>query len=114
MNLLLQAELVTQQGDSDGISYKSTISVSCQIFVNNYVGDWIYVQVLMKWSTHYWNIIFDVLGESRLQSDFSNSLLIEAQMSLANAALFKCDTSKALRLYSQVKTPQAAWNQSQV
>lgn len=35
-------------------------------------------------------------------------------MSLANAALYQHDTGRALRLYSRVKTPQAAWNQSQV
>lgn len=52
-----------------------------------------------------------MLSESQLQFD---ALLIEAQMSLATAALFKCDTNKALRLYSLVNTPQAAWNQSQV
>ena len=49
-----------------------------------------------------------------VESEVSDSLLAEAQMSLANAALYKHDTSKALKLYSQVKTPQAAWNQSQV
>ena len=77
----------------------------------------------MKWSSHYWGIIYDVLsGTPKLEKQFpldlesqiSESLLAEAQMNLANAALYKHDTSKALRLYSQVKTPQAAWNQSQV
>ena len=77
----------------------------------------------MKRSSHYWSIIYDVLSETPalgkqlpvdLESQTPESLLIEAQMNLANAALYKHDTSKALRLYSQVKTPQAAWNQSQV
>ena len=49
-----------------------------------------------------------------LESQTQESLLVEVQMNLANAALYKHDTSKALRLFSQVKTPQAAWNQSQV
>ena len=35
-------------------------------------------------------------------------------MALANIALYKKDTTRALRLYSRVKTPHAAWNQSQV
>ena len=35
-------------------------------------------------------------------------------MALANMALYKKDTTRALRLYSRVKTPHAAWNQSQV
>lgn len=42
------------------------------------------------------------------------SLLEESQMALANIALYKKDTTRALRLYSRVKTPHAAWNQSQV
>ena len=67
--------------------------------------------MLMRWSSHYWSMISDTLSENQLQFD---ALLIEAQMSLATAALFKCDTSEALRLYSLVNTPQAAWNQSQV
>ena len=41
-------------------------------------------------------------------------LIEEAQMALANIALYKKDTVRALRLYSRVKTPHAAWNQSQV
>ena len=44
----------------------------------------------------------------------SDSLLMEAQMSLANIAIYEHDSSRALELYSHVKTPQAAWNQSQV
>ena len=68
----------------------------------------------MRWSSHYWSIISDMLSENQLQFDSSDSLLIEAQMSLATAALFNCDTGRALRLYSLVNTPQAAWNQSQV
>lgn len=81
------------------------------------------LQVLLKWSSHYWSIIYDllsgtlVLGKQLpldLESRTPESLLVEAQMNLANAALYKHDTNKALRLYSQVKTPQAAWNQSQV
>ena len=60
-----------------------------------------------------------LLGKQKIlpldpEYDGSDSLLVEAQMSLANAALYRHDTSRALRLYSQVKTPQAAWNQSQV
>ena len=101
---------MTLRGDSDGTSYKSTISVS-RFKYQAYIGDWIFVQVLMKWSSHYWKIISDVLSESQ---SLCGSLLMEAQMNLANIALVKCDTSRALRLYSQVKTPQAAWNQSQV
>ena len=41
-------------------------------------------------------------------------LVEESQMALANIALYKKDTTRALRLYSRVKTPHAAWNQSQV
>ena len=81
------------------------------------------IQVLLKWSSHYWSIIYNVLSGTPalrkqlpldLESQTPGSLLVETQMNLANAALHKHDTSKALRLYSQVKTPQAAWNQSQV
>lgn len=41
-------------------------------------------------------------------------LLNEARMALADAAVFRSDTSQALGLYSRVKTAQAAWNQAQV
>lgn len=68
----------------------------------------------MRWSSHYWSIISDMLNDNQLHFDLSDSLLVEARMSLATAALFNCDTSRALRLYSLVNTPQAAWNQSQV
>lgn len=44
----------------------------------------------------------------------SESILMEAKMTLANTAIYRHDTTKALKLYSQVQTPQAAWNQSQV
>lgn len=82
--------------------------------------------MLLKWSSHYWSIITEMVsGRKQLsgkkkngsfggEGDVSDSLLAEAQMSLANAALYRHDTSKALKLYSKVKTPQAAWNQSQV
>ena len=42
------------------------------------------------------------------------SLLNEARLALANAAMYRSDTSLALSLYSRVKTAQAAWNQAQV
>ena len=44
----------------------------------------------------------------------NSDLLIEARMALANAALYRQDTAKALSLYSRVKTAHSAWNQSQV
>ncbi len=65
----------------------------------------------MRWSSYYWNIVCDTLSENQLQFD---TLLMEARMSLATAALFNGDTTKALILYSLVNTPQSAWNQSQV
>jgi hypothetical protein len=65
----------------------------------------------MRWSSYYWNIICDSLSENQLHFD---TLLMEARMSLATAALFNSDTTKALILYSLVNTPQSAWNQSQV
>lgn len=42
------------------------------------------------------------------------SLLNEARMALAAAAAYRGDTSRALSLYSRVKTAHAAWNQVQV
>ena len=42
------------------------------------------------------------------------SLLNEARLALANAAMYRSDTGLALSLYSRVKTAQAAWNQAQV
>ena len=41
-------------------------------------------------------------------------LLEEATMSLAGAAMYRQDTTKALLLYDKVKTPHAAFNQSKV
>ena len=43
-----------------------------------------------------------------------SALRVEAQMALASAAACQEDLAVALRLYSKVETPQAAWNQSQV
>lgn len=87
-------------------------------------------QILLKRSSHYWTIIVKVLTSANpttSQAQVGSSpitfaskdgetlpLLTEARMALANEALFKQDTAKALRLYSRVKTPHAAWNQSQV
>lgn len=85
---------------------------------------------MFEWSSHYWRIVHDVVN-SKIKYDgqrkslyFSrtplsstldcDSLLAEAQLALANAALYKHDTSQALKYFSQVNTPQAAWNQSQV
>ncbi|KAL5475373.1 hypothetical protein EMCRGX_G025181 [Ephydatia muelleri] len=41
-------------------------------------------------------------------------LLEEATMSLAGAAMYRQDTTKALLLYDKVKTPHAAFNQSKI
>lgn len=52
--------------------------------------------------------------ESTAEDTNATGLVDEAQMALATIALYKKDTVRALRLYSRVKTPHAAWNQSQV
>ena len=84
--------------------------------------------MLLKWSSHYWTIICNIPvevyqqkwsssvahGSADTSSDESLSILSEARMTLANAALYENNLSTALQLYSMVKTPQAAWNQSQV
>lgn len=96
-------------------------------------------QVLLRWSCHYWNTVVGVLkdtesrppkstprgrkrGGARLLTHWSpsedsgsfSSLLEEARMALASAAACRQDLNAALDLYSKVKTPHAAWNQSQV
>ena len=48
-----------------------------------------------------------------MKSDTAD-LLEEATMSLAGAAMYRQDTTKALLLYDKVKTPHAAFNQSKV
>lgn len=53
-------------------------------------------------------------GPSSEEDTDKVSLLNEARMALANAAAYKRDISRALGLYSRVKTAQAAWNQAQV
>ena len=87
------------------------------------------VMIMIKWSCHYWEIISSITSEvaSSSKSPTTASILFslpkdvdlstvhdEAQMALANAALIKQDLSRALKLYSMVKTPHAAWNQSQI
>lgn len=42
------------------------------------------------------------------------SVLAEAQFALGMEALYNSDTTLALEHFSQVNTPQAAWNQVQV
>ncbi len=94
---------------------------------------------MLKWSSNYWKIIVSAVhGESEdklslrqgatkkpkplLLSDSetaergidSQALLGEARMALAAIALQKQDTGRALSLYSRIKTPHAAWNESQV
>ena len=44
----------------------------------------------------------------------TSNLFEEAIMSLAGAAMWRQDTTKALLLYDKVKTPHAAFNQSKV
>ena len=90
------------------------------------------LQALLKRSCHYWNIIVDIITDKDSYRDIPKyhtpdaktpkyegdpdkiPLLNEARMALANAALYKSDIGGALSLYSRVKTPHAAWNQSQV
>lgn len=95
------------------------------------------LQALLSRSSHYWETIISAGEETskaehrtyrkrrNVTSSFATSgattedvdiasLLEESQMALANIALYKKDTTRALRLYSRVKTPHAAWNQSQV
>ena len=68
--------------------------------------------MLLKRSCHYWAIVEHILSPS---SDSSQSeLLSEARMTIANEALYRQDMSRALRLYSRVKTAPSAWNQSEV
>ena len=95
------------------------------------------LQALLRRSSHYWETIISAGEETskaehrkyrkqrNVTSSFATSgptiedvdiagLVEESQMALANIALYKKDTTRALRLYSRVKTPHAAWNQSQV
>ena len=81
---------------------------------------------MLQWSCHYWTVISEAISDHqrrkrkkdhRKSSSFSvdkESILAEAQLTLANAALSNNDAIQALRHFSQVNTPQAAWNQSQV
>ena len=107
----------------------TAIAVGCGLAVaKGLIGTWcisnvkhacntcrlIFLQVLTKWSSHYWSIISKMLSEACVPFDSSHSLLEEARMSLATTALSECDTDRALKLFSRVNTPQAAWNQSQV
>ena len=68
--------------------------------------------MLLKRSCHYWAIVEDILSPSSNSSQ--SALLAEARMTIANEALYRQDMSKALRLYSRVKTAPSAWNQSEV
>ncbi len=43
-----------------------------------------------------------------------DSILAEARFALGKAALYSSDTTLALEHFSQLNTPQAAWNQAQV
>ena len=91
----------------------------------------------MQLSGHYWTVVSDLIQPDRMkkkrvyngkkpmllstdvktdeitESD-QDSLLAEAQMTLANVALYNNNATQALQHLSQIKTPQAAWNQSQV
>ena len=98
-------------------------------------------QGFLRRSEHYWEILVDILAERDKYRDTPKycspktsqskgslekvlltpksqgdrtSLLNEARISLANMALSRADTSRALSLYSRVKTAHAAWNQAQV
>lgn len=88
----------------------------------------------MLWrSGHYWEIMIAILTEKEKGSKYRRprkeeggstsvtsgdpgglSLLNEAHMALADAAAYKKDLTRALGLYSKVKTSLAAWNQAQV
>ena len=52
---------------------------------------------------------------SLLEGDQDKVLLLsQARMALGDAAAYRGDISRAVSLYSRVKTAQAAWNQAQV
>ena len=109
------------------------------------------VQALLKRSSHYWEILVDILTDRdsyrdtpkyskpqprlprreggtdkvSLTSQKSSvpptegdqekvSLLSQARMALGDAAAYRGDITRAVSLYSRVKTAQAAWNQAQV
>ena len=77
------------------------------------------LQTLLQWSCHYWTIVSDVITTTSTKrkcrpSVDGDSILVEAQFALGNAALYNNDPTVALEHFSQVKTPQAAWNQAQV
>ncbi len=97
---------------------------------------------MLKLSGHYWTVVSDLVhshpnqiirmkkgkvnGGNKpmlLSTDVKkgektelerDALLAEAQLALANVALYNDDVTQALQHLSRTKTPQAAWNQSQV
>lgn len=51
---------------------------------------------------------------SSSKTEDTDTILAEAQFALGKAAVYNNDPTVALKHFSQVSTPQAAWNQVQV
>lgn len=120
-----QAERVDSQRVEPEDQFHAVVKVSFWAGTHEHPSQVIFFpKTLLHWSSHYWSVVADVVldkskfASKRLQLLPStmdlNSLLAEAQFALGKEAIYNSDTTLALEHFSQVNTPQAAWNQVQV
>ncbi|KAL5475369.1 hypothetical protein EMCRGX_G025173 [Ephydatia muelleri] len=119
----LKADRMIEMGRDDPLSYRSVIME----FVDRSCYYWTQLVAVVEETSH------DLLSQKEHTQTPSRAsaaskeadshlvlksgtagLLEEATMSLAGAAMYRQDTTKALLLYDKVKTPHAAFNQSKI
>lgn len=122
-NMRAQAERVDSQRVEPEDQFHAVVKVSLFGYTNTLFRLFFPIspKTLLHWSSHYWSVVADVVQDKfkfasqLLPSTMDlNSLLAEAQFALGKEALYNSDTTLALEHFSQVNTPQAAWNQVQV